>query len=393
MNTIFTNYNKSNDKLSFTIENADVSLVNAIRRLILTDVTTIGFNTDDYEKSDLKVLSNTGCLHNEFLLHRMGLIPIYSENIDKYDETLYKFILKVQNDTDTIIDVTTRDIVVMNIKTNVQEDTNKFFKQNEITGDHILITKLKQNPDKNGEEIHIEGKSSKGIGSSHIRFSPVSKICFINKNDPKRVQDALTNYLQQNKDKDSEQKLTRRFHIEEADRYYFIDSNGDPNIFDFVIESKGVLKPYKILLEGINSLINILNNFNTNFDKFLKRQDSSINILESDGLMKSYDLTIENENHTLGFILQSYINKLYERDNIFIGYMNPHPLEDKIKFRIKSTNNTITDIHNIFNETSNLLIKLLSELKKNILKEFEGTITFKPKKVSKSKSKIPVSSD
>ena len=52
-----------------------------------------------------------------------------------------------------------------------------------------------------------------------------------------------------------------------------------------------VLKPYKILLEGIKSLINKLNNFNTNFDKFLKRQDSSINILESDGLMKSYDLT------------------------------------------------------------------------------------------------------
>ena len=392
MNTIFTNYNKNNDKLSFVIENADVSLVNAIRRLILTDVTSIGFNTDDYENSDLKVLSNTGCLHNEFLLHRMGLIPIYTENIDIYDESLYKFILKVKNDTDSIIDVTTKDIVVMNIKTNVLEDTNKFFKQNEITGDHILITKLKTNPDKNGEEIHIEGKSSKGIGALHIRYSPVSKICFTNKQDPKRVQSALTEYLQQNKDTDSVQKLTRRFHIEEADRYYFIDDNGDPNIFDFVVESKGVLKPYKIVLESIKSLITKLNNFNNNFDKFLKRQDSSINILESDGLMKSYDLTIEHENHTLGFILQSYINKLYKKENIFIGYMNPHPLEDKIKFRIKSTNNNITNIHNIFTETSNLLIKQLNELKKSILKEFEGTITFKPKKLSKSKSKMPVAS-
>ena len=156
-NIKLTNFNKSQDDiLKFDVINANSAFVNTLRRIIISHVKTISFDTTDYENSDLKIIDNTSSFHNEFLLHRMGLIPIYSENIDIYDESLYKFILKVKNDTDSIIDVTTKDIVVMNIKTNVPEDTSKFFKQNEITGDHILITKLKTNPDKNGEEIHIE---------------------------------------------------------------------------------------------------------------------------------------------------------------------------------------------------------------------------------------------
>ena len=82
----FVDFDTSNpDKLIFDIKNADVSFVNSLRRTIITDVKTIGFNTDDYENSDLKVIENTSSLHNEFMLHRIGLVPVYSDNIETYD--------------------------------------------------------------------------------------------------------------------------------------------------------------------------------------------------------------------------------------------------------------------------------------------------------------------
>ena len=66
-----------------------------------------------------------------------------------------------------------------------------FFPKDPITGDNILITRLKPTPDGAGEQIHIEGKCSIGTGKEHIRFSPVSKIVFINKIDPEIYSEEL----------------------------------------------------------------------------------------------------------------------------------------------------------------------------------------------------------
>ena len=81
-----------NDELNFTMEDVDTSFVNALRRLILSDCETIGFNTDEYLNSDLKMLVNTSSLHNEFILHRFGLIPIYIEDVNSFYSSKYTFI-------------------------------------------------------------------------------------------------------------------------------------------------------------------------------------------------------------------------------------------------------------------------------------------------------------
>ena len=49
-----------------------------------------------------------------------------------------------------------------------------------------------------GEEIHIEGGCSGGSGKDYIRFSPVSKIVFTNKIDPKLYESALQKYIDSN---------------------------------------------------------------------------------------------------------------------------------------------------------------------------------------------------
>ena len=389
--TSFSNFDKSvPDTLKFDVANCDSSFVNAIRRSIITDVETISFNTDDYINSDLKVIHNTSSLHNEFILHRMGLIPIYSDNISNYNPDNYKFILNKENKTQNIIDVTTNDIEVLNLETNTLEDTEKFFPKNSITNDHILIIKLKQNPNGEGQKIHIEGKSSKNSGSTHIRFSPVSNVLFINKQDPEKVDAGFSEYVKAFQVKnnitfnESEiKKLARRFQIEKAERLYYVDENNDPNVFEFEIETCGVLKPHRILIESLSSLENKLKKFIIELDNALSGNPSKVKIKESECIMKSFDIIIDNENHTLGNLVQSYINRDYKNENIFVGYMNPHPLKNEIFFRIKSED--INSVKKIIVTTATKLIDTFNRLRTEVLKQFEGKIIFKPKKKSLKK--------
>ena len=52
------------------------TIVNAIRRTLLSSIETYAFRTK-YEKSDIVIEKNETSLHNEFILDRVGLIPLY----------------------------------------------------------------------------------------------------------------------------------------------------------------------------------------------------------------------------------------------------------------------------------------------------------------------------
>ena len=83
--------------------------------------------------------------------------------------------------------------------------------------------------------------------------------------------------------------------------------------------------------------------------------------------MESTDIFIHEENHTLGYILQFYIyetTKSSEKD-IFIGYMNPHPLENLIKLRINLTD--INQIKTILKTTTEHIISICDSLTSNIM--------------------------
>ena len=94
-NIVFTE--KSPFLLKFDLENVHPSYVNGIRRAILNNVDTIGFKTEPHNESDIIINENTSSLHNEFLLHRIGMIPINYPDPDSFDADKYRFILDVEN--------------------------------------------------------------------------------------------------------------------------------------------------------------------------------------------------------------------------------------------------------------------------------------------------------
>ena len=355
--------NPDKDTLTFTLSGCNSSFANSLRRTILSEVETVSFNTDDYLTSDLKVVKNTSSLHNEFLLHRLGLIPINISDIDGFNPDKYQFILKKENNGNSEIQVTTADFVVKNLETGENEDTAAFFPENPLTKDTILITILKNNPKGDGEAINIEGKCSIGCGKENSRFSPVSNVIFINKRDESHAQKAFEDMIKSLPETPNETELkilAKRFDIEEADRYFHVDENGDPNVFNFEIESVGIIPPQLIFKTCIKKMVEKVTNFSKNINAALDSKPSSVTIRESKSVMKGYDIIIEDESHTLGFLLQSYINKL-EKD-VFVGYMNPHPLEKRIKIRVNFNDDDINTVKTIFDKTTTYLIDILNQL-------------------------------
>lgn len=370
-------FQKSDDpnEIEFTLQDINLSLVNAIRRVILSDFPTVGFNTDDYLNSDLKVITNTSSINIEYILHRLGLVPIHISNLKSFSPSKYKFTIDKQNTTNSIISVKSNDIKVFNLETGKDEDSNKFFPPDPITKDYILILKLKQNPNKIGEKLHVEGTASIGTGSINARYSPVSCAAFNNKIDEEKKQGALEKYLsktlssEEKKDSEKVKKTTLNFNLTYGERFFHTDENDNPNVFEMKIDSIGVFEPSRILFESLDIIKTKVDNNIKIINSIISEQADSdiIKISKSRETMESFEIQINDEGHTLGNLIQSYASLLFSQEKLpYIGYKNPHPLKKHIIVKLRTENNTLEEVNTILTETGKAITETIDALQKQI---------------------------
>ena len=385
---ILTNLKQEDDVFTFDMENARPSLANALRRIILSEVPTVGFQTEDYETSTLRVIKNTSSLHNEFLLHRLSLIPIHIQDPSSYNSEHFEFELNVANNSIQAKNITTSYIVVTNMLTNKIEPTEKFFPTNSITKDPILITRLKPNLGGESEMIHIKGHAVVGNGSDNALFSPVCCAIFTNKKDPEKLAAAFQTFLdkkQQEKTEPLTEKekidLQRHFDITESDRYFFTDENDEPNQFSFRVESIGVLSPHHIVMKALHILIKKLEQFTFELERANEKDNSAmVEIHETDTqLVNGYDIHIKDENHTLGYLLQDTLLSFTENGLVrFSGYMNPHPLQKVIIIRVQfAVGIRIGEIVDEIKKMVSVIKSYLNNMYNNIAGEFSGDMSRK----------------
>ena len=125
MNPIVEQFSEKSNELTFTISGINVSLANAIRRTILSDINIVVFRTSPYERNEANILVNTSRLNNEIIKQRLSCIPVHIRNIEEFPIDKYYIEVKVQNISNSVMFVTTEDFVIKDIATNKQVSESK----------------------------------------------------------------------------------------------------------------------------------------------------------------------------------------------------------------------------------------------------------------------------
>lgn len=358
-------------RIQFTIKDIDLSIINAVRRIILADLPNIAiyFDSYDIDNNDIKVHTNTGVLHNEFLAHRISLIPLhFDENeLFNFNSSDYNFALKIKNSTSTVLPVTSENIEIMD-KEGEKYNTKfreKIFPKNRITGDYILITKLKPNlyDPVNGEEIDITATGSINIAKKHARWCPTSQCCYYNKIDDESANAAFQEKIKDKGfSKDEITDMRSKFDALDIYRYFKKNKYDEPNELVFLIESECRLRPIYLFYKGLIVLIKKLETFIEN----METNNESVDITQMGDVDNFYQIGIKNEDHTLLNVLQCLIYKRhFQKTNTvskqleYIGFYQPHPLDNLMYIKIKFNADIKTD-------KESTKIFMIDEVRKNI---------------------------
>lgn len=329
----FTALELSNKVGNFIIEDIDLSIVNSLRRIIISEVPNVAFAFEPYsDNNGITVHKNTCALHNEILGHRISLIPLCfdADEIENFEPKKYRFVLSKKNVSQEILNVTTNDFDIYD-ENNVKYDAafkKKIFPADPITKEHILITRLKPNmyDISKGEEIDIECYASVNTAKEHARWNPVSKCSFYNV-----VDENITKQME--KTLKPEEKNT--FNCLDKYRYFKKNQYDEANQFHFSIESECRLTPKYLFGKAIEILISQINNFQNSLDDIDIVNINDMNVIN-----------IMGSSHTLLNVLQSLIynenfrNKPPNQNPLeFIGYHQSHPLDNKMVLKIKFKEN------------------------------------------------------
>jgi len=190
--------NFDSNSMKFSVSGFDLSILNSLRRICIAEIPTLAFDKININKND-------SVLHNEFLQHRLELVPLISHNIANLQDIRnekknckkctidYKLKIKCDKDVRPVYSNDNKNVIYDNSVTQIE--------------DKILIVTLTK-----GQEIDCDFIARKGISKEHTKWQAVS----------------ITSC-------------------------YEMDNDTDEIVFD--IETMKTLKPENIVITAINILI------------------------------------------------------------------------------------------------------------------------------------------
>lgn len=350
---------------TFRLFNTNHIIANVLRRCILTRVRTVGFKVDLTSTSDpgITIRKNTSVIFNEMLAHRISLLPVAVRDVDNFVPSNYQCVLQVKHDAkgpiqeDSMLHVTAGDFRILG----KQEDgsfqdlglpaASAMFPPDPITKQTSLLVSLRPqwNQDQPPEEVDLTAYPCIGTGQEHIGFSPVSQCSFKNTLDTNvaRREEFFKEWLQNNKKvgtgaegptPEQTAQYRREWETLDIQRCFLVDANGEPNSFDFTVESVGVLSVPHIVLEGLRAAIQLVAPY-TDITKSLL--DLQITMKPAETRMENgVDILFEGQDHTLGTLFQSILASSLDgvgsgdKPIVSVGYKVPHPLHKSMLLRV-----------------------------------------------------------
>lgn len=236
------------DDVDFILSDVDMALANSLRRTMLAEVPTLAIDL-----VDIKV--NTSVLADEFLAHRLGLVPLESEDIDqlKYtrdctcedhcEKCSVTLQLKARCDSDETMNVYSSHLVVVSANTGLNLG-QPVIRDPQKKG--VLICKLKKH-----QELNITCIAKKGIAKEHAKWSPCAAIGF--EYDPWNKLRHTDYWYEEDEDKEWPKSANCDWEEPPIPGEKF-DYNAKPTRFYMNVETTGVLKPNEVFSKGCTEL-------------------------------------------------------------------------------------------------------------------------------------------
>ena len=182
MNPKIENIEQSDNVMRFRLSGVNVSLSNALRRTIISDIPTVVFKTSPYEENKATIISNTSRLNNEVIKQRLSCIPIHIDDLDMPFQNLIMEVNEV-NETDSIMYVTTEHFKLKDKTTNKylsEKETRDIFPPNSHTNYYIDFVRLrpKISDELPGEKLHMTCELSIGTCKEDGMFNVVSTCAY-----------------------------------------------------------------------------------------------------------------------------------------------------------------------------------------------------------------------
>jgi DNA-directed RNA polymerase alpha subunit/DNA-directed RNA polymerase subunit L len=375
-------------RASFDLYNCSLPYANTLRRILSSRVPTIAFDDtwdNDAKSRSIVIDKNTSGIHNEFLSHRLALVPIVMSNpnlaihtrFDKktakrvfdftYPEDVPVFKIHRKNNTETrndldekgMLTVTSADFTVEFPEEEGEKSNERRVLKasdyftidpyvNDVDG-YIPINKLKRNlvNENEGEEMKVLCRPTIGVGYQNARYDPTGNVAFqYKKEDEKTVEqifqlklEYLNNERRNKKLKDFTDdevtQLRRSFQLLDSERVYKKNPDGTPSVFQYRIESIGFMPPIQIMQTALHMLRLQLSDLKHCIELSYRNQtldivlNSKLTMFSSPHQENSWVIRIADEDHTLGNLISQELRTIYQEKKDLLQYtaykMN-HPL-------------------------------------------------------------------
>lgn len=366
-----SNLKEENGLLTFTIYNVDVCYVNGIRRTIIADIPTISFKTTPYEENNATIVANTSGLTNEIIKHRLSCIPVhlnYLEDTIPFEDYLLE--IDVDNTTDTERMVTTRDFKILNAKTNeyledgqVKQIFPPFIPPDGSGEYYIDFVRLrpKLSDEIPGQKIKLNCKFSVNTAREDAVYNVTSTCAHGCTPHLEEMEQQLEIRKQKWKDEGKTEDEIRfeaaNWKLLEGMRYTINCS------FDFILESIGIYSNERIFIEGCNIIERKLVALRQ------ATKEDEVEIKASDNTLENcYDITLANEDYTIGYILDYEFRTTFYRDLRVINYvgfkkLHPHDTDSLLRISLEEKHKGITTIKTMLIAVIDEAIKKIQTIK------------------------------
>jgi len=157
--------------IKFELLNTDLAVANSLRRIIIAEIPTLAIDL-------VEVKENTSALHDEFIAHRLGLIPLTSADVDNFafsdkctcdsmcPKCAVNFKLQALCSDRDQMEVNARHITPL---TETSVLPVQYTDDQGRDEDPVLIMKLSKN-----QQLDMNLIARKGTGKQHAKWSPVA---------------------------------------------------------------------------------------------------------------------------------------------------------------------------------------------------------------------------